>query len=1264
MSEFMNTNLVDQAARTLMEEAADAYFILDRGGRIHFLNERAERIAGRPRKDCIGNHFEHVVTVITEDNEDIGKKCVKNSEKLLEALIKTQNGLIPVEIFIKPMRMKKIEGTVLIVKMKSRGCAFIRSLEALGSAIQRHSNTQTIYETLGEALGAQEITMAMFPLEEDSFTFGYHTFDVKKMNITEFVMGIPLSEIRLTLTENASKKITEQKSLFFSDLSSVLESAMLKFTTPQLLRFFSLAGFSRGVVAPITFGEELKGILVLFSAELQLEDAPAVSTLGVQVSAALERADHFEKMVVDLKALEEQISSRTQELEKVKSRMESIVQSSVDAIMAASIDGRITFVNKGVETMFGYSKADILGQKITKYYAGGKKEAKRLRTIIMRQGQIENAELDFIAKGGRVVHTLASLSQLKTEKGVITGIMAVLKDVTEQKKLQQTLESLNKAASHIQKARTKEEIFTVAAEELKRLDFHVVFMLFDEDRTTGRVVHLTGKDVLGSLESIAGMSLEDLRFPLNNTIYKRLIKKKEALYIQNLQSTAKLVVPSRLLQVSEKGLDILGFSNKKSVLAPLIRYGKTIGYLAVISDLITSQDIPSVMAFANQVSTALENARLLEESQKRADALAANLEEQQILRELNTNLFLAQSQDEVLDAAIGGIHKLGKSFSNISLINENRTHATIVRLEMERNLLKVAEKLVQKFLFRSTLVGYQVPVWEEDNIYHHFFNNQIPLITSNIQVHNHPVMKAEISDIYHGFFPKSSVFQSVAKRVTRSFPYKSVMVFPIIVGGTTIGTLTVTSNEVFSERDFTLMSTVGEMVSSAMERIAHSEKLTETLNELRAVQRINTLLNMGAPLEQILTQVCTSIEEVYHYQFAYPLLLDPSRRYLTFTHVLVPSKTAKKFRKALGIDLRDFKYPLTEDFSFFNTVIEEKKCVIRKGFEEIAEEMPVELLKSAMKTLSSDLSRELGLKPGENNIMIAPLPYGEEVIGVLLLGHRKLLTQEDFQHLEYFLDQVGIAIAKSDVESRLRRSLEELRELDRMKSEFIDIASHELRTPLTTLKLYLEMIALEQYGKLSEQLKERIRVMEEGVNRLEEIINQTLVASRLIKNKLELEKKSVSLLEIATDVVRQLRPLWKAKNQNIFLESSSDISDVEGDVKTLSTVVSNLVDNAIRYSPENTEILIKFTEHPREIECSIIDQGCGIPPEHIEKIFEEFYIIPSKTEYARMDGRTGLGLFIAKGILERHGGKIWAESTLREGSTFHFVLPKKMEQLL
>jgi signal transduction histidine kinase len=454
---------------------------------------------------------------------------------------------------------------------------------------------------------------------------------------------------------------------------------------------------------------------------------------------------------------------------------------------------------------------------------------------------------------------------------------------------------------------------------------------------------------------------------------------------------------------------------------------------------------------------------------------------------------------------------------------------------------------------------------------------------------------------------------------------------------------------------------VREMVSSALERITQSEKLAETLSELRAVQRINTLLNMGAPLEQILSQISTSIERVYQYQFAYPLLLDPSRRYLTFNHVAVPPGLAERITTVFGLHLNEFKYPVTEDAVLVDVVIKQKKCIIRTGFEDLAAEIPITAVSRAVEELSGDFSHSLGLKEG-SSIMIAPLPYGDEVIGVLLLGHNKVLTEEDFSRLEYFLDQVGIAMAKSEVEHRLRQSLQELRELDQMKSEFIDIASHELRTPLTTLKLYLEMMAMEQYGRVTDQLRERIRVMEEGVNRLEDIINQTLVASRLIKNKLALERESVSLLDIATEVVRQLRPLWKSKHQNIFLESPPELSPVEGDRNALFTAVNNLVDNAIRYSPENTEILIKFIVYPGEVECVVIDQGCGIPPEYTEKIFDEFYIVPSETEYARMDGRTGLGLFIAKGIVERHNGRIWVESVSDEGSAFHVVLPSPQDQ--
>lgn len=1255
-----NTILINQAVRTLVEDAKDAFIVVGREGRIHFLNRKALRLTGRTEPVLLETP---VTDILSEPGGIIPftADVSGDEERIVKAHMTTSNGRIPVEVRIKPLQSEgECIGTVLIIKGRTRGFEFLGSLETMGAILQRHSDREQIYETLGRELSRLHIKVLLLTCKKEYCTVEFHTLDSRKMRIMEFIGRVVFSEIRVRMREDAFKKMMVQKALYFNDMFSIVENASLNHTSDNLKQFFSLIGVSRGIAVPIMTGDKVSGILIMLSSELVHDDTPAASALGVHISAALERACYFQQLVTDLKALEGQIAIRTQELVRVKNQMESIVQSSADAIIATDMEGIITFVNKGVESMFGYPESVILGQPITNYYAGGKKNAKNLKRIVLERGRIDNQELPFRVRGGRLVHTLASFSPLRDEKSNVTGIMAVMRDVTDQKRLQETLESLNKAAYRIQKCRTLEEIFKITAEELKRFDFHVVFMLFNEDHTTGRIVHITSKEKLQPLEKMVGKTLEDTDFPLGDSLYDQLIKKKEAIYIQDLRSLAQLIVPSSIQDILNEGLDLLGISHKRTVAVPLVLHGEAIGMLGVISDVITAHDIPSVTAFANQVSTALENARLLEESHDRASELARNLEEQQMLRELNTRLFQARSRNEVFDAAVEGIQQIGYPLSTLAMLNEERTHAVVVRLKMDHNVMESVQKVMGTVIPGFTIEGFFVPVGG-NAVLDTFFEKEIPMVTPDVAQDYGTVLCVELKKMYETFTGGASALQPLVAEVGELLPYCSCMVFPIRVGGHTAGAVAVTSSTTFTGKDFALMNTVGEMVSSALERITQSEKLAETLSELRAVQRINTLLNMGAPLEQILSQISTSIERVYQYQFAYPLLLDPSRRYLTFNHVAVPPGLAERITTVFGLHLNEFKYPVTEDAVLVDVVIKQKKCIIRTGFEDLAAEIPITAVSRAVETLAGDFSHSLGLKEG-SSIMIAPLPYGDEVIGVLLLGHNKVLTEEDFSRLEYFLDQVGIAMAKSEVEHRLRQSLQELRELDQMKSEFIDIASHELRTPLTTLKLYLEMMAMEQYGRVTDQLRERIRVMEEGVNRLEDIINQTLVASRLIKNKLALERESVSLLDVATEVVRQLRPLWKSKRQNVFLESPPGLSPVEGDRNALFTAVNNLVDNAIRYSPENTEILIKFIVYPGEVECVVIDQGCGIPPEYIEKIFDEFYIVPSETEYARMDGRTGLGLFIAKGIVERHNGRIWVESVLDEGSAFHMVLPSPQDQ--
>jgi PAS domain S-box-containing protein len=1244
--------LIEEAFHMLVADIQEPFFILDSEGYVRYANGKASELIGT---EVVGRLFRDVGFL--EDAEalamDISGEIIREEKEYSDITLQTQKGSKPVQICVKPLLSGgTLLGTICIIRQEHIKSDSIQALEKIGMMIQKHSNVQKIFEIMGEELSQVGIDFLVLHHDAGWVSVDYHTLDMSETQVTEFIMGIPFEYARIRCTEHALRKINDLAPIFFNDISSIISLTTPAIHPSELTTFFSLLATPRGVAIPLTRREEFNGLLVLLSDNLSPQDAPVISAVGIQVSAALERADVFQQMVTDLQTLETQMKIRTEELERVKSKMESIVQSSVDAIMALDMKGTVTFVNKGVEKMLGCSQSDILNQPITSYFTGDKWKIRHLRHTLMIKGHIEHEELSLITENGRIIHTLASLSLLKNEDQEVLGMMLILKDITEQKRLQQTLESLNKAASRIQKVKTRKEIFSVTTEELNRFSFFVVFIMFNERKTAARIVHYTETS-----EALFLGEGSEYEIPLHHSLYSRIIKKKEAIYLEDVNVAMTLLVPSYMQEESEKAIETLGISNKNLILAPLLRQDETVGILAVISDVITSRDCSSIMAFANQVSTALENARLLEESRKRADELARNLEKQHILRNLNSELFLAQSLDEVLDAAIQGIFSIGKSFSSIVLTNEDITEAWVMRVKMESRLLQILEKTAEFFFPGFSMKESPIPLKEGCPI-NKIFKDIIPTVSPNVTIHGIQVTQLPLGHMFTTLFPENSPFLGMFKKASHLLGFSSGMIFPIIIKGTPQGALMVMSTKQFTQVDFNLMRTMVELISSALERIRHSEQLTETFKELRAIQRINTLLNTDASLQEILDHISLSIQNIYHYKCAFPILIDTTGPYLSFEYVSLPTNLEKNISRLLGEKLSDFKYPLHSPSYVFDKVLKEKKCIILRGFPFLGEVISIDGMNPSVSQLVSDFSKAFHISPEKASIMVAPLPYGDEVIGALFLIHEKPLRQEDYKHLENFLDPVGIAIAKSRAETQLRQSLEELKELDKMKSEFIDIASHELRTPLTTLKLYLEMMAMDQYGQLSASLQERIRMMEEGVNRLEEIINQTLIASRVIKNKLRMKEVPVSFMTISTEIIHQLRPLWKAKHQHVFLESSPHLSQIHGDENALCTVLSNLLDNAIRYSPEHSEIYIRFRETAKEIEGMVKDQGCGIPPEDLKKVFDEFYIVPSKTEYARMDGRTGLGLFIAKGIVEQHGGRIWVESEVGKGSTFHFVIPK------
>lgn len=232
----------------------------------------------------------------------------------------------------------------------------------------------------------------------------------------------------------------------------------------------------------------------------------------------------------------------------------------------------------------------------------------------------------------------------------------------------------------------------------------------------------------------------------------------------------------------------------------------------------------------------------------------------------------------------------------------------------------------------------------------------------------------------------------------------------------------------------------------------------------------------------------------------------------------------------------------------------------------------------------------------------------------------------------------------------------ERRKIDRMKQEFISVVSHELRTPLTSIRGSLGLIAGGVYDKKPEKMKDMIAIAARQSDRLVRLVNDILNLRRLEsgQSKFKFEQCSVSdLIQQSVDVMRS-----QAEQNQITLDIIPTTVEVWADADAIVQTLTNLLSNAIKFSPLNSTVTITATPYPPPSSFtlfSIQDQGRGIPSNHLETIFDQFQQVDASD--SREKGGTGLGLAICCTIVKQHGGRIWVESVLEQGSTFYFTLP-------
>ncbi len=233
------------------------------------------------------------------------------------------------------------------------------------------------------------------------------------------------------------------------------------------------------------------------------------------------------------------------------------------------------------------------------------------------------------------------------------------------------------------------------------------------------------------------------------------------------------------------------------------------------------------------------------------------------------------------------------------------------------------------------------------------------------------------------------------------------------------------------------------------------------------------------------------------------------------------------------------------------------------------------------------------------------------------------------------------------------RDITALRELEQAKSDFVSTVSHELRTPLTSIKAYTATLRRTDVDFDKPTRREFLRVIEEETDRLTRLVSDILDVSRIESGRLTLKKRALDLSQLVRIIIGRLRSQFP--NHEIGLDTPESLGLVDIDPDKIEQVLVNLVDNAAKYSPSGGEIRVALEQRPRRVECRVSDSGVGVPAEHLSHIFEKFHRVDNRA--TREVYGTGLGLYVSRSIVEAHGGSIWAESVLGEGSTFSFALP-------
>lgn len=333
--------------------------------------------------------------------------------------------------------------------------------------------------------------------------------------------------------------------------------------------------------------------------------------------------------------------------------------------------------------------------------------------------------------------------------------------------------------------------------------------------------------------------------------------------------------------------------------------------------------------------------------------------------------------------------------------------------------------------------------------------------------------------------------------------------------------------------------------------------------------------------------------------------------------------------------------------------------IVREAKVKVGESIAGWIAKTGQSLLIKDMKKD-GRFPKRDgkyytdSLLSVPLKIHDKVIGVINVNNKvskDIFREKDLDILNTVVDLAAAAIENA-------RLHEEVKALDKLRLDFISNISHDLRTPLAVIKEAVGLILDEIAGNINVEQKKFLELAKQNVGRLKYLIDELLEIAKLESKKTPMKRRLFNIVGVVKEAMTSLGPL--AEKKEILLTDLLPDKKIEiwGDADKMSQVVTNLIDNAIKYNKPKGKVEVSLEDVERSVNICVSDTGVGIPAQNLDKIFDRFHRIEIRTK-GKAEG-WGLGLSITKEIIQMHGAKIWVESTVGKGSKFIVTLPKDL----